>query len=398
MSEPRLFVPAGSEALPVAEALSWQWRLGGVRDAPDPRSVGVGMWADSHDLEALTRDRSLAGAIVLAGPPGGDRGRILNVRLAPAAWGRLDAMAELPKIARFLTRLLDRPLVALPPIGCLRIDDLPGTAELQALGQALDDAAAAKRVRGIVAAVERAGAPLVAAVASEALAGDAFVPLHEVWPAAVTELRAAAARGSIEVACHGTTHLEPGAWSAGRVEASEFSTLDEAEAGARLDRATAWLSDQIAPAASFVAPAWGYSDGARRAAAARGLTMWMGPRPGPLSEGNLVFETLADGLPGLRGLRYAPLQALAGAGLPPTVVFHGRLLDDRLPRLRASGDLISLARLAVRRDLERIAALRGIRWVGARELADRLRAHAAIETDGAEVQAPDGVEFRLLRT
>ena len=101
---------------------------------------------------------------------------------------------------------------------------------------------------------------------------------------------------------------------------------------------------------------------------------------------------------GLHRLDYAPLHRLAAIGLPPTVVFHGRLLDDRLGRLRATCDLTGAARLAARPDLPRLIGLDGVRWLGAAELIEVYERHERIEVRGAEVVAPDGPAPRLLST
>jgi len=148
--------------------------------------------------------------------------------------------------------------------------------------------------------------------------------------------------------------------------------------------------------ASFVAPAWGYSAGALAAAAERALPTWLPPEPAALLEGCRLRETVHDGLPGLFRLDYGPLRVLSVCGLPPTVVLHGGLVDDRLEALRSPRDLPALARLALRRDLQRLPRLRGIRWVGAAELVKRLRAHAAIEWRGNELAMPAGAEAVLV--
>ena len=87
----------------------------------------------------------------------------------------------------------------------------------------------------------------------------------------------------------------------------------------------------------------------------------MPPKPGPLLEGLLFHETLDNGLPSLERLDYSPLAAFARAGIPPTVVFHGRLLDGRPERLRVERDFFTLARLLRWRDLDRIARLDQVR-------------------------------------
>ncbi|HEX8082725.1 MAG TPA: hypothetical protein VF529_00445 [Solirubrobacteraceae bacterium] len=315
----------------------------------------------------------------------------------PSRWGDLSVAWLLLALADFLPDVLGRPLVALPPVGCLRLDDSPGTAELQLRGLAKPDARELKRIRIMVRALERSGSVLVAAVAARALRDDRIVPIEEVWPRSFALIADSVERGLMEPACHGLLHLDPHEHAAGRIAPKEFLRLTKEEAGARLDEALAWMRGTLGPARSFIAPAWGYSDGALAAAAERALVTWMPPHLGPLLDGHLLRETLHDGVPGLQGLDYAPLERLAALGVPPTVVFHGRLLDDRLPRLREARDVLSLARLSRRRDLERIAALRGVKWVGAEELANRLRAHAAIEVEGDRVDAPEGTEFVLLR-
>jgi len=86
-------------------------------------------------------------------------------------------------------------------------------------------------------------------------------------------------------------------------------------------------------------------------------------------------------LAGINRLDYSPLRSLAAAGLPPIVVLHGGLLDLRLTQLdrRSPGDLLALARLALRRDLVRLPALKGLRWLGAGDYVAALREH---ECDG----------------
>jgi hypothetical protein len=67
--------------------------------------------------------------------------------------------------------------------------------------------------------------------------------------------------------------------------------------------------------------------------------------------------------------------------MPPVLVIHGTLLDYRLMNLRLPGDAMVMARLALRRDLLRLLSVPGVRWIGSRELIDRLRRHARIEVD-----------------
>jgi hypothetical protein len=423
------------------EGLAWLWRLGPRLDAPAATAVGVGGPDDAGELAGLLRAHRLAGAVILA-PGGGPAvgplparrirsgtarfgslrtegghtlfaegravvrsslglhairdGDVLMLGAGAEQWGSLDAFWSLEAIAGFLRERLGRPLVALPPIGCLRLDDFPGTAELQLLGGAKPDARQLRRARALVGRLEKARARLVVAVAARALREGAEVPLDDVWPSAVAALADGVRRGVLEPACHGLLHLDPVAGRERRVDPREFARLDAAEAGRRLDLATAWLADHVGAPRSFVAPAWGYGAGALTAASARGLPTWLPPGPGPLLDGTLLRETLAIGLPGLHRLDYGPLRRLAAIGLPPTVVFHGRLLDDRLPRLRAGRDLAGAARLALRPDLLRIMRMGGIRWVGAAELVEALARHDRIVVTGDGVAAGEGPPPRLL--
>jgi hypothetical protein len=427
--EGRLFCAGESALAPLAEGLAWLWRLGPRMDTPAPTAVGVGAAEEAGQLAGLVAARRLAGAVIFASGPGvaagplparrslaatarfgrtrttgtytlfagGDaavrsslglhavrEGNVLVLGAGPDFWGRMDAFWALEAIAGFLTERLERPLVRLPAVGCLRLDDFPGTAELQLLGAAKSDARQRRRAQAMVRRLERARARLIVAVAARALRDDAEVPLDDVWPTAVSALAEGVRRGVLEPACHGLLHLDPRAHAERRVDPREFAGLDAVEAGRRLDLAGAWLEAHAGPPRSFVAPAWGYGPGALAAADARGLPTWLPPAPGALLRGTRLHETLAIGLPGLHRLDYAPLRRLAAIGLPPTVVFHGRLLDDRLPRLRAGRDLAGTARLARAPDLWRIMRMEGVRWVGAAELVEALRHHERIEFDGAE--------------
>ena len=412
-----LYCAGGSTVTALADGLAWLWRLGPRVDAPARTAVGLGDADEAPALAALVAARRLAGAVILApgagpaSPPlparraasgvahfGGARtvgtytlfasgsavvrsslgvhavreGQVLMLGAGPELWGRLDAFWALEAIVAFLTERLERPPVRLPPVGCLRLDDFPGTAELQLRGSARSDARQRARAEGMVRRLERTRARLIVAVAARALSGDAVVPLHEVWPSAVSTLADGVRRGMLEPACHGLLHLDR---TASGVEPREFASMDADAAGRALDLAVEWLTRHVGAPRSFVAPAWGYGPGALSAARERGLRSWMPPEPGPLLHGMQLHETLAIGLPGLHRLDYAPVSRLAAVGLPPTVVFHGRLLDDRLPRLRAARDLVGAARLARTPDLWRMMRLRGVRWVGAEELADVLERH-----------------------
>jgi hypothetical protein len=433
-----LFVAPRSTAAGLAGALAWLWRLGPLRSEPLPTAVGIGGLDEAADLERLVRSRELAGAVVLASESGPriagvparrrvsgvarfgrglrvvgtftvfDAGRgsvtsalgchaireggLLVLGSDPSCWGRVDWFWALATVADFLVEALDRPLVQLPPIGCLRLDDVPGTAEHQLQGRAHGDRQQRRRVARLVRLLARFGSRAVVAVPARAFDGDRPVSLDTIWPLAVAELARGVSSGVLEPACHGTLHLDTEALEQGRVEPREFGRLGADEAGRRLDEAIAWLRDRLGPPASFVAPAWGYSPGTLEAAARRQLPSWLPPEPAPLLEPPHFHETLAIGLPGLHRLDYEPLRRLAATGLPPTIVFHGRLLDHRLIDLKLPRDLMPLARLAVRRDLSRLVRLAGVRWVGAAELLTALRAHDQIEVNGDRVELPPGAE------
>lgn len=437
-----IYIPARSPAAGFGSAVAWLWRLGPVRDRPHAGAVGLGTAQDAGELAELVRAGRLASAVVLAGEPGervewvaerrvrqgvaafgplrvrgefvifeagdavvrstlgvhaiGQPGLLALAVDAGGGWGRLEGHWVLPALRDFLVEALERPLVLLPPVGCLRLDDVPGTAEHQLQGRAKGDSRQRRRIARLTRSLRRAGARLVVAVPARALDAGRPVAIDVVWPRSVDALREGVEGGTLEPANHGLLHLDERALAEGRIEPREFAALDEREAGERLDAATAWLGERMGTPKSFIAPAWGYSAGARRAAAARGITSWLPPRPGPLIEGNELFETLENGLPGLVRLDYGVLALLAWTGLPPTAVFHGGLVDDRLLELRLPRDLPTLARLTIRRDLPRIARLGPIAWVGAEELVARLRAHDAIEIDGTRFRAPPGTEAVLV--
>ena len=193
------------------------WRLGPRLDDPAPTAVGVGTAQDAPALASLTAAGRLAGAVILApgeGSEGGvlparrvragtarfgdarvtarftvfDRGaavirselglhavregNVLMLGAGPELWGRLDAFWALEAIAAFLAARLERPLVLLPAIGCVRLDDAPGTAELQLLGARHVRRAPARAVRTMPRWLERSGQRARrGAVAARALRG-----------------------------------------------------------------------------------------------------------------------------------------------------------------------------------------------------------------------------------
>lgn len=447
MADGRLYAAVGSPAAAVAAGLAWLWRLGPVLEQPDGRAVGIGAAEDAAELDAHVQAGRLAGAVIFASGAGPADGPLPARRVSPGvgrlgaagplygeftildggdplvstrvgvhaatiggrtlvlgadvatAWTLLGGHWTLAVLARFLPDVLERPLVLLPSVGCVRFDDIPGTAQHQVQGEAPADGRQLRRVRALARAYGRAGATLNLAVAARALADDerTQIPLEQVWPRSVAAIAEGVADGAFEPVGHGYLHLDTEALERGEIEWREFLRLDEQEAGRRIDAVLDWQEQVLGHRpATFVAPAWGYSDGTLAAAAARGLPTWQRPRPGPLLTQTAVHETIDSAFRGMRGLGYAPFASLAQLGLPPTPVFHGGLFDLRLGQLRAARDPLTLARLAWRRDIVRLPALRGLRWVGAGELTGLFAAHETISVQGAEVQLGDADRALLL--
>ena len=447
MSDGRLYAAAGSPAADLAAGLAWLWRLGPLLDAPDARAVGFGDAADAAELHALVGAGQLAGAVIFAngaaaaaaplpprrvatgvarfgtsGPLNGEftliaggeplvrsrlgthatviDGRTLVLGAdVETAWTLLHGHWALAALARYLPDVLERPLVLLPPVGCVRLDDIPGTAQHQAQGEAHADKRQLRRVRALARAYSSAGATLNLAVAARALADDGKtqVPLEDVWPRSIAAIAEGISNGAFETVGHGYLHLDTEAFDRGEIEWREFAKLDEAEAGRRIDAVTEWQERVLGQRpATFVAPAWGYSAGTLAAAAERDLPTWQRPKLGPLRTATAIHETINSAFRGMHGLGYAPFTALAGLGLPPTPVFHGGLFDLRLIQLRANRDAITFARMIWKRDIVRLPALRGLRWVGAGELLDLIAAHETVEVHGAEVRLGETSQARLL--
>jgi hypothetical protein len=433
----RLFALPGSEAAGAAGSLAWLWRLGGVRSEPAADAVGFGTVAEAAELTALVAAGRLAGVVLfasgagpaLAGVPerqvasgvagfgprarvSGDftvfrdgaaaarsslgvhavrDGRTLVLGVDPAtAWTQLRAFWSLRVLADFLPEVLERPLVTLPAVGCARVDDLPGTAQLQVEERAKPDWRQQARIRLLRAVYGSAGARLNVAVASGALADGEKVALDEVWPRSTAVLAAGVRSGAFEPVCHGWLHLDPDELERGNVQFREFLELDETEAGRRLDAAVAWQETVLgARPATFVAPAWGYSEGTLAAAAARGLPAWQRPALVPMLHRGNPHESVDSGFRGMQKLDYRPFAAMAALGLPPTPVLHGGLFDLRVPQLRGDRDFVTLVRLLAWRDILRLPRVRGVRWVGAGELIGLLRDHDRISVRGAEVRLND---------
>jgi hypothetical protein len=285
----------------------------------------------------------------------------------------------------------------LPAVGCLRLDDAPGTAYQLAIGRAKPDERERRLIERLRHAYRRSGACLNIAVCSRALDGGQEVPIECVWPRATAELATGVREGVFTPVCHGYLHLDLDELQAGRPEYREFRDLDQAEAGRRIDATVDWQAEVLGRRPeTFVAPAWAYSEGALRAAAERGLTSWRSPALAPMLDGSNVHETTNNAFRGMEGLGYGHLAALAAHGLPPTPVLHGGLLDLRLHQLKRRRDLVSAARLLLHRDLVRLPRIRGVQWIGADELVKILRAHETVSADGPELDLGDASSARLV--
>ena len=426
MSEPQLFAAEDSAAREWARGLAWLWRLGPLATAPGPGLIGFGASSEAARIESLVAEGVLAGAVIAVADPEAGEGvlptsrRVAGVaRFEPGTrvegeftvfgaesgedevvagsslgahaverrgvlfvghdpdrdWGRLDAFWAPEAVAAYLERRR-RKLSKLTGIGMLRLDDTPGIALHQLQGRAKGDRRQSRRIKRSAAAFAAAGAVLNQAVSAEALEGDERVPLDRVWPRSVRALRAGIDRGAFEPVCHGLLHLDTDALARGEVEFREFGRLDAAEAGRRLDKALAWQERHLGRPTSFVAPAWSYGPGGDSAAAERGLVRWYRARPGPLLEDGRLYESLIGELQGIHRLDYSPLRRLAAAGVPPIVAMHGALLDSRMVNLSPRRNPLTLARLLLRRDVSRLIAIDGIRWVGVEEFVGCLAGHA----------------------
>lgn len=425
-----LYAPPGSAAAELARGIAWLWRLGPVLKAPAAGTIGLGTESEAAALVDLVGEGRLAGAIVMAAEEGGAvgvlpartrisgrarfegpstvlgeftildgpgdrvssslgahalrRDDVLFVGLDPVeGWGRLDSFWAYEAIAEFISQRIAAPLVKLPPVGCMRLDDSPGMALHQLQGRDKTDRRQRRRLRKLAGRLERSGAVLNMAVVAEALEDGRRVPLEQVWPDSVRVIREGIERGAFEPVLHGLLHLQPAAFERGEVEFTEFAHLDAATAGEHLDRALAWQSEHLATPRNFCAPAWAYGPASDQEAAARGLVRWYRARPGPLLEDGRLYESVIGELYGLDRLDYSPVERLAAVGIPPMVAMHGALLDARLQNLRGRRDWVSLARLFFVRDVTRLMRLDGVRWIGADELINILADHAETERPAA---------------
>lgn len=427
----------------MADALAWLWRLGPMLDEPSPDAVGFGVLDEEEELRPLLEEGRLAGLVLLAPDPGeatrtlpprrrvrgtarfpaGDLnweftvfdggtpaarsrlgnhavrdGRCLALALEPdTAWTELRGTWAISALAQFLPEMLDRSLVTLPPVGCVRLDDAPGTAYQVAMGRAKTDAREQRLIGRLRRTYRGSGACLNIAVCSRALDDERDVPIERVWPRATAELAAGVEEGVFTPVCHGYLHLDLDELKAGRPEYREFRDLEQAEAGRRIDATLDWQAETLGRRPeTFVAPAWAYSEGAMRAAAERGLTSWLPPALAPMLDGGNVHETTNNGFRAMEGLGYGHLTSLAAHGLPPTPVLHGGLFDLRLHQLKRRRDLITAARLFLHRDLMRIPRIPGVRWIGADELVRILRAHATVSAKGPELDLGEASSARLV--
>jgi hypothetical protein len=439
-----LFVRPGSPLRGFAETVAWLWRLGPVRESPGAAALGLGSLDEAAELRDLLRGGELAGAAVFAARPGprtgtmpgrhrragtpsfGPRcriggefyvldapgepvvrsslgvhavrdGNLLLVAGDPeASWGAMDAAWVLDALADFAVEVLDRPLALLPPVGWVRYDDAPGSAYHQLAGRDKTDRGIRRRMRRAIERFAVAGACLNVAIPPRTLVEGRDTPVDEVWPESIAALQAGVSAGHVEPVYHGYLHLDTDAWDEGRISPREFETVPREEAERRLDVAFAWFAEVFGGGdRTFVAPTWTYSEGLLEALAERQVPTWLPPDPGPLVAANTLRETVYSTMEGLVGLDYGPFGMLARAGVPPTVVIHGGLFDARIQGLRDRRQLLAAARLFRRRDLLRVPWVDGVRWLGAAELAARLRAHAQVEISGSAIDGPPGTELVL---
>jgi hypothetical protein len=437
-----LYAAGDPAASRFAQGLAWLWRLGTVLGSPAPATVGVGGLSDADALFLAVERDELAGAIVFAPEPGAQVGAVPARRpssgptsfgalgtvagdypvfesgssvVASAAgphavlcegvlvlavdpeqeWGGLGMAWMLDAVRSYLVGRLSRPLVMLPRIGMLRLDDLPGTAHQQLIGRAKSDRRQHRRLRRYVRAFKRAGATLNVAVPAEAMRDGVRVPLDLVWPKSIAVLKQGVEEGAVEPVGHGVLHLDTARLAEGEVEFREFAHLDLDEAGRRIDQCREWQARALGAGRTFVAPAWAYSEGALAALSDRGLPFFKRCGPGRIFEGDAMHETLISGKGNFR-LDYRPLTALAEAGLPPTVVLHGTVFDGRRASLDLPRDLAAGLRLVLGRDIARLPGIEGVSWVGAGTYHEALRLHDRVVVRGDEVVVPAGASVRVL--
>ncbi|MEX2108308.1 MAG: hypothetical protein WD827_05435 [Solirubrobacterales bacterium] len=309
------------------------------------------------------------------------------------AWGTLAGFWVLPALADLFAGVLERPLVMLPSLGWVRYDDLPGTAYHQVSGRDKSDRKVRRRIERVTETFADRDAPLNMAIPSRAFAAGEEVGVEEIWPESIAAIRRGIEAGTIEPLCHGYLHLNSDAWARGEINPREFKGVDGPEAGRRVDFSMDWFERVLGVRPrTFVAPTWAYSASLLAVLSEREIPAWLPPWPGPLVAGDNGRETITSGMEGLFRLDYGPLQALAQAGLPPSIVVHGGLFDMRRPLPVKPREVPTAMRLALRRDIFRFPWVSGLRWIGAAELLDRLRGHDRIEVDGDRISNPAGFD------
>lgn len=435
-----LYASADPAVSRLARALAWLWRLGPLLDSPRPGAIGVGGLEDADHLLRALDSGDLAGAIVFAPAPGGgavptcrptsgpsdfgslgtvaegypvfdagtpaassgrgahavlSRGALILAAEPDREWGGLGMAWILDAVRTYLVEHLSRPLVLLPRIGMLRLDDLPGTAHQQLIGRAKSDRRQQRRLRRYVRAFRRAGATLNVAIPAEAMRDGERVPLDWVWPRSIAVLREGVEARAVEPVCHGVLHLDTSRLQEGAIEFREFAQLDAEEAGRRIDSARAWQEKALGEGTTFVAPAWAYSDGTLAALAARDMPFFARSRPGHIYGDREMSETLISGKGNFR-LDYRPFESLAESGLPPSVVLHGTVFDRRRASLDLPRDLPAVLKLVLGRDIGRLPGLSGLDWIGASAYSRVLRLHDQVVVRGSEVVAPEGATARVL--
>src|SRR5262249_32173586 len=162
-------------------------------------------------------------------------------------------------LADFFADVLGRPMAMLPPLGVLRYDDLPGTAEQQLEGRDRSDARVERRIRRVVDHYRSSGGKLNFAITARALVDGEEAPPEAIWPRSLELIAEAVAEGTVEPVCHGYLHLGEGRREDGHVESREFATLDRPEALRRIGAALDWAEGALGSRPpTFVAPNWTY--------------------------------------------------------------------------------------------------------------------------------------------
>ena len=390
----------GHGAARLATALAWLWRLGPLLRSPRSGAIGFGGQGDDAELSSLVGEGRLAGAVIFieaaTAPPRDAGDGLLRVGADPdAEWGLLGFHRILEPIAGYMIERLDRPLVLLPRIGMLRIDDLPGTAQHQLEGRAKSDRRQRRRLRRYVKACRRAGAVLNAAVPAQAFREGERVPLDRVWPGSISALREGVAQGRGGAGLPRPAAPRHGAPRARRGRVQGVRQPQRGGGGPPDRRRPRVAGERAGRGSTPSSPPPGPTARAALAAAARrGLPCFTRCEPGKTYEPGLISETLKGGL-GISGLDYRPLAALAALGLPPTLVLHGTMIDARTGGFDLPRELPTALRLFLRRDLSRLPGVKGLSWVGASDFALTLARHDEVVVEEGEVRVPSGSRVRI---